>query len=162
MQRTPKEEGLRWLEQVEEDLKWAHYLAQEGGYHIACFLAQQVAEKALKAFLYAQGEPIVLGHSVERLCTRASGFDPDFTEKCKTWSILDGYHVPTRYPNSLPESIPAHVYTRPAAEDAVTCVATRSLYENPAPIESKPGRRPLQRPIRRAQGVPSYRFSYRL
>lgn len=146
MQRTPKEEGLRWLEQTEEDLKWAHYLVQEGGYHIACFLAQQVAEKALKAFLYAQGEPIVLGHSVERLCTRASGFDPDFAEKCKTWAILDGYYVPTRYPNSLPESIPAHVYTQPAAEDAValaedavTFVATKLRpSETQAPENTRP------------------------
>lgn len=120
MQRTPKEEGLRWLEQAEEDLKWADALAREGGYHIACFLTQQVAEKALKAFLYAQGEEIVIGHSVERLCARASGYDPVFAEKAKTWAILDGYYIPTRYPNSLPESIPAHVYTQPAAEAAVS------------------------------------------
>lgn len=110
---------MRWLEQAAEDLKWAKLLAREGGYHIACFLAQQVAEKALKAFLYAQGEPIVLGHSVERLCVRASSYDPDFVERGKSWSILDGYYVPTRYPNSLPESIPAHVYTQSAAESAV-------------------------------------------
>ncbi len=120
MQRRPEEEGLRWLEQAEEDLRWAVALAQQGGYHIACFLAQQVSEKALKAFLYAQGEPIVTGHSVERLCARAAGADPDFAEKCQTWSILDGFYVPTRYPNSLPDSIPARVYTRPAAENAVS------------------------------------------
>lgn len=35
-----------------EDLKWAKDLAERGGYHIACFLSQQVGEKALKAFLY--------------------------------------------------------------------------------------------------------------
>jgi HEPN domain-containing protein len=55
MRREPLEEGLRWLEQTPEDLKWARHLSQEGGYHLACFLAQQVTEKALKAFLYAQG-----------------------------------------------------------------------------------------------------------
>ncbi|GAG62201.1 unnamed protein product [marine sediment metagenome] len=60
-------EGRRWLEQATEDLKWARLLLKEGGYHLVCFLAQQVAEKALKALLYAQGEEIVLGHSVERL-----------------------------------------------------------------------------------------------
>ena len=51
MRKTPLEEGLRWLEQAEEDLKWAGRLAQQGGYHLACFHAQQVAEMALKAFL---------------------------------------------------------------------------------------------------------------
>jgi len=99
-------------------LKWTKDLAERGGYHIACFLAQQVGEKALKAFLYAQGEEIVIGHSIERLCNLASKFDPEFSEKVKRWAILDGYYVPTRYPNSLPDSIPAKVYTKDAAMEA--------------------------------------------
>lgn len=37
----------------------------------------------------------------------------------KRWAILDGYYVPTRYPNSLPDSIPARVYTRDVAREAV-------------------------------------------
>ncbi|MBC7249943.1 MAG: hypothetical protein H5T62_06620 [Anaerolineae bacterium] len=32
---------------------------------------------------------------------------------------LDGYYVPTRYPNSLPDSIPTRVYTAPAAQEAL-------------------------------------------
>jgi HEPN domain-containing protein len=51
MRRSPLDEGRRWLEQAEEDLRWAKHLARRGGYHIACFLAQQVGEKAPKAFL---------------------------------------------------------------------------------------------------------------
>ncbi|MGC8787596.1 MAG: hypothetical protein ACP5Q1_09255 [Anaerolineae bacterium] len=31
----------------------------------------------------------------------------------------DGYYVPARYPNSLPDSIPARVYNRAAAEEAL-------------------------------------------
>jgi HEPN domain-containing protein len=120
MRRKPIEEGKRWLEQAEEDLKWSDELAKRGGYHIACFLAQQVGEKALKAFLYAKGEELVVGHSVERLCTTAARFDKEFAEKVKKWSILDGYYVATRYPNGLPDSIPARVYTEQAATDAVS------------------------------------------
>lgn len=90
-----------------------------GGYHIACFLAQQVAEKALKAYLYGQGEDVVPGRSVERLCQAAAVYDPAFTEKGASWSVLDGYYVPTRYPNTLPDSIPARVYTQHAAREAV-------------------------------------------
>ena len=119
MRRSPLEEGQRWLSQAEEDLKWADELTRLGGYHIACFLAQQVAEKALKAYLYAQGEEIVLGHSVARLCEAAARYNPAFLEKQKTWSILDGYYVPTRYPNGLPDSIPARVFTQEAARHAV-------------------------------------------
>ena len=53
---NPLEEGERWLAQATADLRWVRHLAQEGGWHLACFLAQQVTEKALKAFLYAQAQ----------------------------------------------------------------------------------------------------------
>lgn len=119
MRNEPIEEGRRWLEQASEDLKWAKDLAERGGYHIACFLAQQVGEKALKAFIYAQGEEIVIGHSVERLCHYAARFDREFADKASIWSILDGFYIPTRYPNSVPDSIPARVYTKQAASQAV-------------------------------------------
>ena len=32
---------------------------------------------------------------------------------------LDGYYIPTRYPNGLPDSIPARVYTRPVAKEVL-------------------------------------------
>ncbi len=119
MRRSPLEEGLRWLEQSAEDLKWAKLLAREGGYHIACFLAQQVAEKAIKAFLYAQGEELVVGHSVDALLARAAEYDRRFEEKRSSWSGLDSYYIPTRYPNGLPDSIPARVFNARLAQDAV-------------------------------------------
>jgi len=119
MRNSAREEGLRWLRQAEEDLRWTRHLAEEGAHHLACFLSQQVTEKALKAFLYAQGEEIVLGHSVQRLCAAAAAFDPEFEMRGQSWSLLDGYYIPTRYPNGLPDGIPADVYTRRAAADAV-------------------------------------------
>ena len=119
MRRPPIEEGRRWLDQAREDLKWAQRLAEEGGYHIACFLAQQVAEKAIKAFLYAKGEPLVLGHSVNTLSEKASEHDKRIGEKRSSWAILDGYYVPTRYPNGLPDGIPAQVYNQKAAREAI-------------------------------------------
>ena len=120
MRKGALEEGRRWVEQAKEDLKWAKELARLGGYHLACFLAQQVAEKALKGYLYGQGEEIVLGHSVERLCEVGSSYDSRFSEKRKTWAILDAYYVPTRYPNAVPDSIPARIYTESAAKEAVS------------------------------------------
>ncbi|NIN01689.1 MAG: HEPN domain-containing protein, partial [candidate division Zixibacteria bacterium] len=119
MRRNRQEEGERWIAQAAEDLRWAAHLAKEGGYHLSCFLAQEVAEKALKGFLYHQGEEIVLGHSVERLCSVAAAYHSEFANKLKRWSILDGYYLPTRYPNSLPDGIPANVYTADAAASAV-------------------------------------------
>ena len=118
MRRSPLEEGQRWLAQADEDLKWVKDLANRGGYYLACFLAQQTAEKAMKAFLYAQGEEVVLGHSVERLCAAASRWKPDLNESVKRWAALDLYYIPTRYPNGLPDSIPAKVFTEEVAKTA--------------------------------------------
>lgn len=106
--------------QSQQDLYWAKHLALQGGFHLACFLSQQVAEKALKAFLYAQGDEIVIGHSVERLIRDAAELDRRFTKKGETWSYLDGFYIPTRYPNGLPDGIPADVYTADAAQQATT------------------------------------------
>ncbi|MHB8763199.1 MAG: HEPN domain-containing protein [Deferrisomatales bacterium] len=123
MRNSAEAEGRRWLDQAAEDLRWAEHLAREGGWHIACFLAQQVAEKALKAFLYAQGEEIVLGHSVDRLAAAATRYAPELDEPARRWRVLDGYYIPTRYPNGLPDGIPARVYGPEAARSAVDLAA---------------------------------------
>jgi HEPN domain-containing protein len=119
MKRDPRSEGLRWLEQAEADRKGAELLLNGGSYHLACFVGQQVAEKSLKAFLYAQGEEFVVGHSVEALCRWAGQFDDDFERLRDVVAPLDGYYLPTRYPNSLPDSIPARVYTQRVAEQVL-------------------------------------------
>jgi HEPN domain-containing protein len=41
-------------------------------------------------------------------------------EKASRWSLLDSYYIPTRYPNGLPDGIPAEVYTKDAAQGAVS------------------------------------------
>lgn len=78
MKRSSRDEGLRWLEQSEADLFGVQVLFKNNVYHLVCFIAQQAAEKAIKAFLYARGETIVTGHSVTALATWAEQFDPDF------------------------------------------------------------------------------------
>jgi HEPN domain-containing protein len=118
-----RNEAERWLEQAEDDLRWAAHLRDAGAHNIACFLSQQVAEKALKALLYHSGEELVVGHSVQDLCDRASGVWPDIAERCPGWGTLDALYIPTRYPDALPGSIPARVYDQSAADRAVA-VAT--------------------------------------
>lgn len=119
MRRDALSEGLRWLEQAEADRIGAQLLFDGGSYHLACFIAQQTAEKALKAFLYSQGEEFVIGHSVEALCRWAAEFDEEFERLRENVAPLDGYYLPTRYPNSLPDSVPARVYTRSVAEEGL-------------------------------------------
>jgi HEPN domain-containing protein len=119
MKADAQQEGRRWLEQAKADRRGAQLLLNGASYHPVCFVAQQVAAKAIKAFLYAQGEELVIGHSVEALCRWAAEFDADFRLLRETIAPLDGYYIPTRYPNSLPDSIPARVYTRPVTQETL-------------------------------------------
>lgn len=119
MRPDARAEGLRWLEQAEEDLASAEVLLREGRFYLVCFLAQQAAEKAFKAYLYASGEELVLGHSVEELGRRVAAIEPGFDEVREPAAELDAYYLPTRYPNSLPASIPARVFGRIAAGRAL-------------------------------------------
>ncbi|MGA9099996.1 MAG: HEPN domain-containing protein [Methanotrichaceae archaeon] len=105
MKLEPKEEGMRWLLQAEQDLDDARYSFQGKRFNLACFLSQQSAEKAVKAFIYAQGEEIVLGHSVSQLLKHALKYDPRMEEILKAGG-LDKYYIPTRYPNGLPGGVP--------------------------------------------------------
>ena len=112
-------EGQRWLAQAERDVADARYLQEGGRHNMVCFLGQQAGEKALKAFLYAQGAEDVWGHSLADLCEDAKVFNGMF-EAIKSLAILlDKYHDLTRYPHLLPGGIPAEAYDREDGERAI-------------------------------------------
>ena len=69
MRLEPKEEGMRWLLQARQDLDDAKYCFQGKRFNLACFLSQQAAEKAVKAFIYA-GLTAIAG--LLRSCTAPS------------------------------------------------------------------------------------------
>ncbi len=119
MRKESSDEGSRWLMQAIADRDGAEILFEGGSFHLACFIAQQVAEKALKAFLYSKGEQIVTGHSVETLAAWCSEYNPEFERLREEVAPLDGLYIPTRYPNGLPDSIPARVFTRKSAIEAL-------------------------------------------
>jgi HEPN domain-containing protein len=50
---------------------------------------------------------------------QAAHYEPGFTERVERWGIVDTYYVPTRYPNGLPDDIPARVYRQSTATNAV-------------------------------------------
>jgi len=118
MKRNSLEEGRRWLLQAERDLDDAEFSLSGERYNLACFLAQQASEKALKAFLYAKGEERVFGHSVAELLKRAMEHDKSF-EECKSASVLDKYYIPTRYPNGLPGGVPYEAFDEVDARRAI-------------------------------------------
>ena len=117
--KDPTREAERWLEQAKRDLAAAETIFAQGLWWVACFQAQQAAEKAVKAFLYRSGERMVLGHSVAELVQRAAEHEPAFSNLKASASALDRFYIPTRYPNGLPGGIPADSYSEQDARQAL-------------------------------------------
>jgi len=98
-------EASRWWRQARRDHAAARLNAQHGFHEVACFLGQQAAGKGVKAFLYLQGEDPVLGHSLFDLTRRATTAAADLARLRDPAKTLDGYYVPSRYPNGLTDDV---------------------------------------------------------
>ncbi|HLE96898.1 MAG TPA: HEPN domain-containing protein [Candidatus Thermoplasmatota archaeon] len=120
MRRDAASNATRWLAQATRDLDDALFAAQGKRWSLACFLAQQAAEKAVKAFLYGRGRELVLGHSVDELLLEAASFDKAFEPMRPDGSKLDRMYVPTRYPDALPGGLPFEAFHE---DDAATALA---------------------------------------
>ena len=116
---SARDEAARWLAQAEADRETLQVLFEGRRYYMACFVAQQTAEKALKAFLYASGEDPVFGHSVLQLCKRCGSIDAAFLSLAGEVKGLDQYYVETRYPNGIPDTVPADFFDRSDGEKAI-------------------------------------------
>jgi HEPN domain-containing protein len=80
-----------WLRQAQDDFQAASMLHQGGQAAQACFLAQQVGEKALKALLRE------LGGQNHELWQREA-------------RLLDKLYAPTLYPDALGDEAPVDVF----------------------------------------------------
>jgi HEPN domain-containing protein/predicted nucleotidyltransferase len=96
-------DAATWLRYAEEDLTAAQRMVEGRGWapRIACFHAQQAAEKALKAVLVAQGIPLQHTHNLELLRDlvpeglRASRIEANL-KRLSEWAIV------ARYPGAEP------------------------------------------------------------
>jgi HEPN domain-containing protein len=98
-----------WLRQAERDVEHAKLAASSGLHEWACFAAHQAAEKAVKALHLSAGQE-AWGHVVRLLLSELP--DPivvpeDLVARAQ---VLDGYYIPTRYPNGHPEGAPGDHY----------------------------------------------------
>ena len=99
------EEARRWLAQAENDLEFARLALREEFYHQACFVAQQSAEKSLKAIGYGLGDRTIIGHSVVTLVERYAERVGGLGRLMEDAGVLDQFYIPTRYPNGLPGGV---------------------------------------------------------
>jgi HEPN domain-containing protein len=68
---------------------------------ISCFLSQQCAEKALKAYIVFKGEEPEKTHNLVLLCQKCMSFDGTFSEISDNCAELLPFAVAVRYPNEL-------------------------------------------------------------
>lgn len=108
-----------WMRQSEHDLDTARYLMRDGRYSHVCFMAQQVAEKTLKALAYYRGDSDVVGHTLKALASSLEAPYPELSRLYEVVETLESYYVPTRYPDALPRGAPFEVYVYDEAEDAL-------------------------------------------
>ncbi len=112
-------EANRWLEQARRDLEVARWDAQGSFWAATCFVCQQAAEKALKAFLYACGEREVHGHELLTLCAACERYDADFQSVQRASRVLSRYYIATRYPDSVAAGPPAEHFDEQDAQEAL-------------------------------------------
>ena len=99
-----------WMRQAKRDLQQAGILLESDGYEWCCFVAQQSAEKALKAVFQKLGAN-AWGYSVNLLLSSLpDSVRPavDLVDKAKE---LDKHYIASRYPNSYSSGAPFQYYT---------------------------------------------------
>jgi HEPN domain-containing protein len=104
-----------WLHQAEDDYLWARDTLQAGRFAQACFTAQQVGEKALKALALKRGYDQVRSHSIREIA-EALEINDELTAIARR---LDLYYISARYPDAFPSGAPFQYFTREQAAEAV-------------------------------------------
>jgi HEPN domain-containing protein len=83
-------------------------------------MAEQAAQKALRALLIAHGHRSVPIHSAAQLAERCAHIDPAFAVHTTARRVLDQYDIPTRGPDALaPPAVPFESYTEEQGRAAV-------------------------------------------
>lgn len=114
------EEADRWFRQAESDLDAARISLAGGSYAWACFQAEQGAEKAIKALLYAKGYRKILSHSVYELLLEARKTEKGIPLLEQDAKLLDNVYITSRYPNGIAGRMtPSEYFTE---EDAERCL----------------------------------------
>ena len=119
MKPPARAEAGRWLAQARSELAFAQVGLRESFYAQACFHCQQSAEMALKALHYLAGARFVPGHSLVELLMPLVQTHPALAALREAAARLDQLYIPTRYPNGLPGGVPAEVFSREQAADAI-------------------------------------------
>ena len=126
--KNPQKNALRWIRDAENTLRQGQMNCQMEAYNVACFLAEQSAQKSLKAVRYLDGSRFISTHSVTELIREISQTRPGFLPIRSQAAVLEQYYLTTRYPDAVAEpAIPSEIFTKGQAEEALRIA--RSIFE---------------------------------
>ena len=108
-----------WLKQAERDLQTARLNLEGGSYEWACFIAQQAAEKAVKA-LCEKHRVMTRSHQLTRLLEVVKNLEAVPDDLHEKGAVLDRFYIPTRYPNGFGSGAPMEYFFRRDAEEAIS------------------------------------------
>ena len=92
-----------WFARAEEDLALVILILKKGtgSPNLACFHAQQAAEKYLKGFLAHHDLHVRKIHDVEMLRSESEKADPAFTQLQTDAIFLNQFYIESRYPDDF-------------------------------------------------------------
>lgn len=101
-----KDDARRWLEYAEKDLSAARILLESAEFfpRQICFLAQQAAEKSVKAILVFAEVNFPKTHDLDRLRDLIP-IDWKFKEQFPDLAELTIWSVESRYPGDMPDVV---------------------------------------------------------
>jgi len=108
---------VEWLEKAEGDRDTALRelrARKRPNYDAACFHAQQIAEKCIKAFLQESGFTIPYTHNLIDLMMLCGQVDASFLILQNDLKSLEGYAVRFRYPGQAADQAEAKTAVRTA------------------------------------------------
>ena len=92
-----------WFNIGEKDLNGAKILYEHNAdYGLVLFHLQQAVEKHLKGYLIYKTGMLQEGHSLIKLCKKATVYNSEFRKFIKDCAFLNGYYIETRYPSEDP------------------------------------------------------------
>ena len=113
------ESARRWLAFADEDLQVAELTFRSSLWNQVCFHSHQCAEKSRKkAFMAERGGSPPRTHRLTDLLTLLE--IPALDELAHELRSLEGFYIPTRYPDALPGTLPEALPGEQEAQEALT------------------------------------------
>ncbi|MDA8334645.1 MAG: HEPN domain-containing protein [Peptococcaceae bacterium] len=108
-----------WIKVAHDDLRMTELAIGEDIFGMACFHAQQAAEKTLKGFLIVNNVNYPQKHDLIRLNRLCRQIDSNFVELKSQVTLLNQFYMPSRYPDAAVGMTPEGMPTKETARKAL-------------------------------------------